>query len=117
MAKPGRGSRSKGKVGEREVVQRFVAAGIPARRRWEEQSRKGGQLHGDLGVQIGEDTELEVYAEVRRQETLRIPTWLREIEDKAPEGWGRALIFRRSREDWHVAIPLDDYIALLKASL
>jgi hypothetical protein len=108
----GRASRSKGKRGEREVVKRFIAAGVPCRRRWEEQSKPGGQENGDLAIGEAE----EVYAEVRHQEVLRIPAWLREVEEKA-KGRPRALIFRRNREDWHVAVPLDDYIELLKGQL
>jgi hypothetical protein len=108
----GRASRQKGKTGERQVVRRFIAKGIPCRRAWESQSLPGGQTNGDL--EIGEGTPLKIYAEVRRRETLSIPAWLREIEERAPEGHQRALIFRRSREDWHVALPLDEYLDLLK---
>jgi hypothetical protein len=110
-------SRDKGKAAEREVVNRFISEGVPCRRRWEEQSRSGGQELGDLaigGTGVGRD-ELPIYAEVRRRaQQLDIPAWLREVEEKAPLGHYRAVIFRRDREDWHVAIPLDEYIDLLK---
>jgi hypothetical protein len=116
----GRMSRQKGKRGEREVVQRFIARGVPCRRAWEDQSKPGGQADGDL--EIGEGTGLvgTIYAEVRFRETLAIPEWLREIEaatDAVDDGRFRALIFRRSREDWHVAVPLNDYIDLLRQSM
>lgn len=111
MGKP---SRDKGKRGERAVCARFVAKGIPCNRAWEGQSKPGGQLDGDLDLPT--DLPLD-YAEVRYRETLNIPAWLREIEERAPEGARRALIFRRSREDWTVAVPLDQYLDLLnKAS-
>lgn len=105
-------SRDKGKRGEREVVHELNERGIPCDRDWEGQSRPGGQANGDL-----KDIPVEIpldYAEIRFRETLSIPAWLREIEERAPEGARRALIFRRSREPWHVALPLDQYIDLLK---
>jgi hypothetical protein len=109
-------SRRKGKEGEREVVRRFVSAGIPCRRAWENQSLPGGQLTGDLdfldAIKYGAIAH-EPYAEVRRRKkALDIPAWLREIEECANDH-RRALIFRRDSEDWHVAIPLDYYIELL----
>lgn len=107
--RPG-GSRSKGKTGELEVVHAFEDAGLPCRRRWEQTREQGGQTEGDL--EIG-GLEFDVYAEVRRRERLALPSWLREVEERAPGGWMRAVIFRRSREDWHVAVPLDQFIRLL----
>lgn len=104
----GKASRDKGKRAEREVVRIFEAAGIPCRRRWEQQSKLGGQEDGDLAI-----GDTEIYGEVRYRETLNIPAWIRELEEKAA-GRERALIFRRSREPWYVAIPLDDYIAFLQ---
>lgn len=103
MGKP---SRDKGKAAERDVVNRFKARGIKARRLWEDSS-KGGQDQGDIEIEVA----VPPYIEVRRRETLDIPGWLREIEG---EGNERALIFRRSREDWHVAIPLSYFIDLLE---
>lgn len=103
----GRASRDKGKAAERDVVNRFKARGIRARRIWEDQSKPGGQVEGDIEIAVA----VPPYIEVRRRETLDIPGWIREIEGTRPE---RALIFRRSREDWHVAIPLDYYIDLLE---
>lgn len=94
-------------------MRRFIAKGVPCRRAWEDQSKPGGQEDGDLEIGLGGS----IYAEVRFRETLEIPAWLRELEAKAPARSDRALIFRRSREDWHVAIPLDDYIDLLKGRI
>jgi hypothetical protein len=103
-------SRDKGKRAELEVVHAFTDAGFVCRRRWEDSRAKGGQLEGDL--EIG-GLKHNLYAEVRRREKLSLPSWIREVEEKAPGGWHRAVIFRRNREDWHVATPLDQYIALL----
>jgi hypothetical protein len=97
-------SRRKGQVAEREVAAIFTDAGIPMRR-----SGIEGQLEGDLA------NDRNLYVEVRRRETLSIPAWLREVEEKKGDRHG-ALVFRRSKEPWHVAIPLEDYIDLLKRS-
>jgi hypothetical protein len=104
-------SRRKGKTGEREVVRRFVAAGVSCRRAWEDQSKPGGQVGGDLSF---EDADIlhPPYVEVRRRNTLDMPAWLREVE-AAAYSYRRAVIFRRDNEDWHVAIPLSYYIELL----
>lgn len=103
-------SRDKGKVAEREVAGIFNVQGLPCRRAWEDQSKPGGQEDGDLVVGLPDPP----YIEVRRRETLSIPAWLREVEEGAG-GRRHALIFRRSREPWHAAIPLDHYVTLLKA--
>jgi hypothetical protein len=97
-------SRRKGQRGEREVAAIFTGAGIPMRR-----SGAEGQLEGDLA------NDANLYVEVRYRETLSIPAWLREVEQKKGDRLG-ALVFRRSREPWHVAITLSDYIALLTHS-
>ena len=118
MGKP---SRDKGKRGEREVVERFARDSyIDARRDWESQSKPGGQKYGDIQLTTpkhhgpGND-RLPVYLEVRRRASqLDIPAWIREVEEQAPSGFYRAVVFRRDREDWHVAIPLDEYIDLLE---
>lgn len=110
MGKP---SREKGKRGERDVVRRFIAKGVPCRRRWEEQSKEGGQSLGDFA--IGEPA-WPIYAEGRHRENLAIPAWLREIEEQAPPGFRHVLFFRRNNKDpdWQAVIPLDDYIDLLR---
>jgi hypothetical protein len=96
-----RGSRRKGQAAEREVAAIFTDAGIPMRR-----SGAEGQLEGDLA------NDRNLYVEVRRRETLSIPAWIREVEQKKGDRQG-ALVFRRSKEPWHVAIPLEDFIDLL----
>lgn len=106
-------SRAKGKSAELEVCAIFTGSGIPARRNWEQQRLVGGQKDGDAVIEFGGDGLPHIYAEVRRRERLAIPDWLREIAEKAGGSRWRTLIFRRSREPWHVAIPLDQYIELL----
>jgi hypothetical protein len=97
-------SRQKGQRGERDVCARFTAAGIPMKRNVE---GSRGQLEGDG------DNQDNLYVEVRHRETLAIPAWNREVAQKKGDKLG-LLVYRRNREDWHVSIPLDDFLPLLK---
>jgi hypothetical protein len=109
-----RASREKGKRGEREVVQAHLAAGIPARRDWESQSKPGGQVDGDVALDVGgEGFPIEVYTEVRRREQLRIPAWLREVAERKGDRLG-VIVHRRNGEPWGVSLSLEDYLSLLK---
>ena len=55
-----------------------------------------------------------VHCEVKRAEALRLYEALAQAEREAPPGDIPALHFRRNRTGWYVAIPLDDFIALLE---
>lgn len=99
----GKAERRKGAAAEREVAAIFREHGWPEAKR----SGDAGQADGDL------DHTGPFYVEVRRRETLAIPAWLREIEDECPPGKRRLLVFRRSAEPWHVALPLTDFLELL----
>ena len=101
MAASGRGSRQKGKVGELDIVHAFQDAGFPEAHR----NTIDGQVDGDIA-------KVPDYTEVRRRETLAIPAWVRECEERCPEGRDWALVFRRSREPWTVCISLDHYLRL-----
>lgn len=109
-------SRRKGKVGEGQACSKFVEAGIPCERAWEDQSKPGGQLDGDLRIGKGTPLEGTIYAEVRRRERWDLQAWLRELAEKC-NGRKRLLIFRRNHGEWHVALPLDEYLDLLKRSI
>ncbi len=87
-------SRSKGKVGERQVVELAKAAGFEdAHRDW-----MTPQPNGDIGGVPG------TYIEVRRRERVDILAWAREAEtaadDKLP-----IVAFRTSREPWRACVP------------
>ncbi len=100
----GRPSRRKGNRGENEVAECFRQAGYTVER------RGVGFSGDDLRVQ-----ELpEFYLEVRRRERLMIPQWCREIAEKG-QGKVPVLIFRRSRERWHVCLSLEDFLNLLSS--
>lgn len=108
-------SRRKGKVGEQEVVNYLKNRGVDAERAWEDASRKGGQVEGDL--RLATFGLSGYYPEVRRRERLAIPTWLQEI-DEATDGTGKEplLITRKSRMPWWACVKLEHLVALWKES-
>lgn len=100
----GKRSRDKGKRGELELAHIFTDAGLPMKRKLVDAD---GQEDGDL------ENDLNLYIEGRYRERWDIPTWLREIAAEA-KGRDWILAFRKNHMDWHVALPLTDYIQLLK---
>lgn len=108
-------SRRKGAAGELEVAKLFRAAGFDVDR----VPNSGGlKVKGDLKAN---DESLDgLHLEVKWQETLALPKWLRQAHDEAPEGDVPCVIFRQSKRvgrvgDWHACLPLDALIELLKA--
>jgi Holliday junction resolvase len=100
----GRASRDKGGRGELEVAAIFRTAGFDCDR----VPNSGGlRLKGDLYGDI------PVHVEVKRAERLKIPEWLSQARDEAPEGVTPVLAFRRSREAWYACMPLEALVALL----
>lgn len=55
-----------------------------------------------------------VHIEAKRQELLNIWKALEQAESEAPPLDIPAVHFRRNRSDWYVALPLEDFIDLLK---
>lgn len=97
--------RHKGKRGEQEVANVFRALGLPADRTVQ---NSGLYLRGDL-------TGVEGYhLEVKRQETLRVPAWLRQAQaecgDLVP-----VVAFRQNKGEWYAALPLRDLARLIAA--
>lgn len=97
--------RAKGARGEREVADVLRGFGIEADRTVH---NSGMFLRGDI-------TGVEGYhVEVKRQETLRVPAWIRQAEaecgDLVP-----VVTFRQNRGEWYAALPLRDLARLLAA--
>lgn len=96
--------RDKGARGEREVADMLRSFGLACDR-----TPNSGGLHV-----AGDVTGVEGYhVEVKRQETLRLPQWLRQAESEAPEGAVPVVVHRRSREGWYATLPLRDLARLL----
>ena len=102
----GRASRDKGNRGEGELVAILKAHGYHAERR-------GVGYDGD-DLRVREWPTW--YIESRRRETLCIPAWMREIQEKAKarDCDTAVLFFRRSREEWNVCLSLQHFLKLME---
>ena len=103
----GRMQRTKGNRAELEVAAIFRAAGFDCDRVPNSGGlRIKGDLHGDIPVHV----------EVKRAERLKLPEWLAQARDEAPEGVTPVLAFRRSHEPWYACVPLEALVALLSVA-
>ena len=110
----GRASRRKGAGGEREVAKIFAAHNLNCYRT----PNSGGlSIPGDI---VG----IHGYCfEVKRQERLAIPAWLRQAHAAARDGTVPVLVFRRNNDRggdpvsrWHAVLPLEDLAYMLAAT-
>lgn len=96
-------SRTKGKLGEAQVVALARDAGFPdANRSWQTP-----QLDGDLQGIPG------VHLEVRRREGTSVEAWAKEVEQKCRNGNLPVVAWRRSNQPWRATLPLTDLLELL----
>jgi hypothetical protein len=94
-------SRRKGLAGEREVADRFQAAGFDVR---------GLESSGDhLCVHRG---GLVIHSEVKRTENVRLWDLIAQMEAEAPQGTVPVGTFRRNRSRWYAVVSLDDLLRL-----
>lgn len=105
----GKASRDKGAAAEREVARILTHAGFPATR-----NARNGISAEDVAHAIP-----GYWIEVKRKERLDLWMCLAQADDGADGATGLeviepALIFRRNRSPWYVAIPLDNWLDLLK---
>ena len=100
----GAASRRKGVQGEREVAAKFQAAGLAVR---------GLEGQGDHLVILKSQDHPALHIECKRQETLRLPTWLRQAEAECPGGCIPVVCFRQNQGEWYATVPLDDFAALV----
>ena len=102
-----RSERDKGARGEREVAELFRAHGFDAERT----PNSGGlMIRGDLAGSV------PAHLEVKRQEVLRLPTWMRQAEADAPEGVVPVVCYRQNSGRWYATLPLADLAALIRKS-
>jgi Holliday junction resolvase len=99
-----RAERDKGARGEREVAAVLRAHGLAVDRTIQQ---SGIYLRGDLTGVPG------YHFEVKRQEALRLPLWLRQVSRDAPPGSTPVLAFRQSNEQWYAVLALADLAKLL----
>jgi hypothetical protein len=113
-------SRRKGVVGEREVARIWQAAGFETR------GLEGLGDHlvirktvsGAVTANVSErDYRLAlspIHCEVKRQERVRLPEWLAQARDEAPQGTIPVVAFRQSRGIWYAALPLESLAELAR---
>jgi hypothetical protein len=97
---------AKGNRAEREVIDMLRALGwTSARRNFQSGGQGGGDVIGGPGG---------VHIEVKHRERCSIWEWLAQAVSEARPTDMPAVFFRRNRSPWWVAIPADEYLALLK---
>lgn len=98
-------SRDKGKAGEREITRELVRRGI------EHVREQDGRTQGaDFLIQ-------RTFAlDAKRQETLLLPRWHREVEGRTPSHLVPVVAWRRSREPWRVSLLLSDFLDLIEGA-
>lgn len=103
----GRGKRAKGAAGERELAALLSEhLGFVVKRNLG-QARDGAD---DLTVQ-------HFRLEVKRQETLRIDEWSKQVESCAQPGEIPVLAYRRNGQPWRVCLRLEDFIPMMRDQL
>lgn len=103
--------RTKGAVAEREVVSILRAKGLKAQRTAQLQAASGSTDADVIGVEGH-------HLEVKRQEKVHIDAWCAQAELAAHPTDVPCVVWRRSRQPWRVALPLDDFLDLVaRASL
>ena len=95
-------SRRKGLLGEREVARIWQAAGFDVR---------SLEASGDHLVIVSNGVTL--HSETKRAERLKLPEWLRQAADEAPQGTVPVVAFRQNRGEWYAALPLASLVELL----
>ena len=99
-------SKRKGRVGELEVANILKAHGYDARRT--------AQFCGNTGEAadvIGLDG---FHLEVKRCETTKIWDWIHQAENDHKADTVPLVVFRRSHEQWQVALSLEAFLELLQ---
>jgi hypothetical protein len=117
-AASGRAARRKGVAGEREVAQRFEAAGWTVRGLegsgdWLAFQPARSQEIGHGPAELLWFPERTLHVETKRQERLRLPEWIEQARTEAPPGVPWLLAHRQSHGEWIATMALDDLLKLL----
>lgn len=101
-------ARRKGAVAEREIVQILRDHGF--------QSRRTASMQAQIGAPEADVTfNVEgFHLEVKRQETVAIDKWCAQAAIAAKPTDTPCVIWRKSRQPWRVALPLDDFLELVR---
>lgn len=101
-------SRRKGANAEREIVQILRAHGFDAQRTAVLQAAVGST---DPDVRFSVEG---FFIEAKRQERVEIDKWCAQAELASKPTDTPCVVWRRSRQPWRVALPLDDFLDLVK---
>jgi hypothetical protein len=103
-------SREKGVKGEREVARIWQAAGFDVR----SLENQGDHLVvPGVGLDRWTNQSVTLHLEVKRQERVQLPIWLRQAAAEAPQGTLPVVCFRQNRTDWYAALPLAALVELV----
>lgn len=102
-------SRRKGKTGELEVVNFLKERGLRAQRTAPLQAAGGTGDADVLGVE-------GCHLEVKRCERVEIDKWCAQVELASKPADIPCVVWRRSHQPWRVALPLEDFLDLVKAA-
>ncbi len=99
-------SRTKGAEAEREICRLLNDAGLPAQRTAPLQAWGGSRDADVIGIP-------GVFLEIKRQERIEIDKWCAQAE-LASSVDVPVVAWRRSRQPWRCALPLEDFLTLVK---
>lgn len=102
-------SRRKGVTGERECAGLWHGAGWTLRGL----EGSGDWLAFTEKLRAGIYADLLVHLEIKRQERLRLPEWLKQAADEAPPGVPPVVCFRQNRGEWYAVLPLADLLEII----
>jgi hypothetical protein len=101
-------TRRKGLKGEREVADRWQDAG------WQVRGLEGsGDWLAFRTVTNLRPETVTIHVEVKRQERLKVPEWLKQAALEAPLGVPPVVCFRQNQGEWYAALRLDDLMGLI----
>ena len=101
-------SRQKGVRAEREVAKILKEHGYTEARRSAQYCGNSGEAADVVGFLDG------FHLEVKRCETTKIWDWIHQAERDHKADTVPLVVFRRSHEQWHVALSLEAFLELLK---
>lgn len=100
-------SRRKGKVGELEVVQVLRDHGLKAQRTAPLQAARGVHDADVIGVE-------GFHLEIKRAERVEIDKWCAQAALASRPTDTPAVVWRRSRQPWRVALDLTEFLELVR---
>lgn len=100
----GRGSRTKGGVGEREAIQVLRELGFDARRNFGSGSAGGSDVVGVPDHAV----------EIKRCETVKVWQWISQAQAAARPTETAVVMFRRNKSPWYAVLDAGDYFAMVK---